>query len=57
MQATAFLPYGLQSPASSLLIPGSSLLVVMPDFESGARRFDSCPRNFLRTHSLRHVSD
>jgi hypothetical protein len=26
-------------------IPGSSLLVVMPDFESGVRRFDSYPRN------------
>jgi hypothetical protein len=26
-------------------IPGSSLLVVMPGFEPGVRRFDSYPRN------------
>ena len=29
----------------AIAIPGSSLLVVMPDFESGVRRFDSYPRN------------
>src|SRR4051794_3958490 len=29
----------------TITIPGSSLLVVMPDFESGVRRFDSYPRN------------
>ena len=35
------------SPArpSDLHIPGSSLLVVMPGFEPGVRRFDSYPRN------------
>jgi hypothetical protein len=30
---------------SNRTIPGSSLLVVMPDFKSGVRRFDSYPRN------------
>ena len=36
------------SPArpSDYYIPGSSLLVVMPGFEPGVRRFDSYPRNF-----------
>ena len=29
------------------MIAGSSLLVVMPGFEPGVRRFDSCPRSFF----------
>ena len=37
-------------------IPGSSLLVVMPDFESGVRRFDSYPRNFEANSSTVSVS-
>ena len=33
-------------PQGTLMhIPGSSLLVVMPGFEPGVRRFDSYPRN------------
>ncbi len=32
-------------PQGALHIPGSSLLVVMPGFEPGVRRFDSYPRN------------
>ena len=34
---------------TQLSIPGSSLMVVMPDFESGVRRFDSYPRNLTQT--------
>ena len=38
--------------------PGSSLLVVMPDFESGVRRFDSYPRNlFANTSTITRVAN
>ncbi len=38
--------------------PGSSLLVVMPDFESGVRRFDSYPRNlFANTSTMERVAN
>ena len=37
--------------------PGSSLLVVMPDFESGVRRFDSYPRNFANTLTVKRVAN
>ena len=32
-------------PQGTLTDAGSSLLVVMPGFEPGVRRFDSCPRS------------
>jgi hypothetical protein len=43
------------SPArpSDYHIPGSSLLVVMPGFEPGVRRFDSYPRNFANPNDER----
>ena len=36
-------------PVPLCRIAGSSLLVVMPGFEPGVRRFDSCPRSLQRT--------
>jgi hypothetical protein len=36
--------------------PGSSLLVVMPGFEPGVRRFDSYPRNFAANSPTASVS-
>ena len=43
-------------PQGTLGDPGSSLLVVMPGFEPGVRRFDSCPRSFVRTMHAHDVS-
>ena len=45
-------------PQGTLTDPGSSLLVVMPDFESGVRRFDSYPRNlFANTSTMARVAN